>query len=149
MAMSNEASRRASGAAMEASRRASGAAMEASRRAGGAAMEERRRGKQLVDDINSLANPPANRKTLRTVDPVGGVPARRGSGVYQAPATSGTGGGIASPLIEVPNSREFHPTILRPSTDGAVFFEVRVAKKVTMTDANGAQVVMEFSNVNS
>ncbi|WAD26685.1 hypothetical protein OS670_20165 [Pseudomonadaceae bacterium T75] len=138
MAMSNEASRRASGAAME-----------ASRRAGGAAMEERRRGKQLVDDINSLANPPANRKTLRTVDPVGGVPARRGSGVYQAPATSGTGGGIASPLIEVPNSREFHPTILRPSTDGAVFFEVRVAKKVTMTDANGAQVVMEFSNVNS
>lgn len=138
MAMSNEARRRASGAAMEASRRASGAAME-----------ERRRGKQLVDDINSLANPPANRKTLRTVDPVGGVPARRGSGVYQAPATSGTGGGIASPLIEVPNSREFHPTILRPSTDGAVFFEVRVAKKVTMTDANGAQVVMEFSNVNS
>ncbi len=138
MAMSNEARRRASGAAME-----------ASRRAGGAAMEERRRGKQLVDDINSLANPPANRKTLRTVDPVGGVPARRGSGVYQAPATSGTGGGIASPLIEVPNSREFHPTILRPSTDGAVFFEVRVAKKVTMTDANGAQVVMEFSNVNS
>ena len=149
MAMSNEASRRASGAAMEASRRAGGAAMEASRRAGGAAMEERRRGKQLVDDINSLANPPANRKTLRTVDPVGGVPARRGSGVYQAPATSGTGGGIASPLIEVPNSREFHPTVLRPSTDGAVFFEVRVAKKVTMTDANGAQVVMEFSNVNS
>ena len=149
MAMSNEASRRASGAAMEASRRAGGAAMEASRRAGGAAMEERRRGKQLVDDINSLANPPANRKTLRTVDPVGGVPARRGSGVYQAPATSGTGGGIASPLIEVPNSREYHPTVLRPSTDGAVFFEVRVAKKVTMTDANGAQVVMEFSNVNS
>jgi len=149
MAMSNEASRRASGAAMEASRRASGAAMEASRRAGGAAMEERRRGKQVVDDINSLANPPANRKTLRTVDPVGGVPARRGSGVYQAPASSNTGGGIASPLIEVPNSREYHPTVLRPSTDGAVFFEVRVAKKVTMTDANGAQVVMEFSNVNS
>lgn len=149
MATSNEASRRASGAAMEASRRASGAAMESSRRAGGAAMEERRRGKQLVDDINSLAKPPANRKTLRTVDPVGGVPARRGSGVYQPPASSGSGGGIASPLVEVPNSREYHPTVLRPSTDGAVFFEVRVAKKVTMTDANGAQVVTEFSNVNS
>lgn len=148
MAMSNDASRRASGAAMEKSRRQSGQAMEDSRRAGGAAMEERRRGKQVVDDINSLANPPAARKTLRTIDPVGSLPARRGTGVYQAPAGGGTGG-IASPLIEAPNSREYHPTVLRPSTDGAVFFEVRVAKKVTMTDANGAQVVMEFSNVNS
>lgn len=143
MAMSNEARRRASGAAME-----------ASRRAGGAAMEERRRGKQLVDDINSLANPPANRKTLRTVDPVGGVPARRGSGVYQAPATGGTGGGIASPLVEktktvegeqVPD-RSYYESVLLPTTDGLVWARWRSVKTIRMTDANGESVVMEYGN---
>lgn len=145
MAMSNEASRRASGAAMEASRRASGGAMEASRRAGGAAMEERRRGKQLVDDINSLANPPANRKTLRTVDPVGGVSARRGSGVYQAPAAAG--GGIASPLVETDaDMRTYHEEVLLPSTDGLTWIRWRSVKRIHMVDANNAEVVLEFRN---
>ncbi|WP_312139908.1 hypothetical protein [Stutzerimonas nitrititolerans] len=146
MAMSNEASRRASGAAMEASRRAGGAAMEASRRAGGAAMEERRRGKQLVDDINSLANPPANRKTLRTVDPFGGVPARRGSGVYQAPAAAG--GGIASPLTEVADSRVYYTEEQSQyiySQDYLLSMEVLPLKSLFMTDATGAAVQMNFA----
>lgn len=125
---------------------------EASRRAGGAAMEERRRGKQVVDDINSLANPPANRKTLRTVDPVGGVSARRGSGVYQAPAAAG--GGIASPLIEktraeggqqVPD-RDYYDPVLLPTTDGLAWLKWRSVKTVRMTDANGEDVVMEYGN---
>lgn len=148
--MTNEERRRASGAAMEASRRASGAAMEASRRAGGAAMIERRTGKSVAEDIQSLAAPQRQARPLPRVDPVGALPAQRGTGTSTGPASGGaTGGGIASPLIETAGTREYHPSILRASTDGAVFFEVRAAKKVTMTDANGEPVVLEFQNVNS
>ena len=151
--MTNEERRRASGAAMEASRRAAGNAMEASRRAGGAAMEASRRGQQVVEDINSLAPPPARRKTLPTVDPVGALPARRGRGVYQAPAQT-AGGGIASPLIEktrteggkqVPD-RDYYNEVLLPTTDGLVWARWRSVKTVRMTDANGAEVVMEYGN---
>lgn len=151
----NEAARRASGAAMEANRRNSGAAMETSRRAGGAAMEERRRGKQVVDDIHSLAPPPTQRKALRTIDPVGALPPRRGSGEYQAPpASGGTGGGIASPLIEksktvagkaVPD-RDYYDQVLLPTTDGLVWVRWRSVKTVRMTDANGEEVIMEYGN---
>ena len=144
--MTNEEQRRASGAAIEASRRGSGAAMEASRRASGAAMEASRTGKSVADDIQSLVQPPRQAKPLPRIDPVGALPASQGRGVYKAPSG---GGGIASPLIETAGTREYHPSILRASTDGAVFFEVRAAKKVTMTDANGEPVVLEFQNVNS
>src|SRR5690606_22299379 len=113
--MTNEERRRASGAAMERSRRAIGSAMESSRRAGGAAMTERRTGKSVVDDVNAIVNPPRQSRPLPRVDPVGAVLPQRGRGTYQAPSGGGTGGGIASPLIEVPNSRENHPTVLRPS----------------------------------
>ncbi|MBU0789899.1 MAG: hypothetical protein KKC55_05330 [Gammaproteobacteria bacterium] len=148
--MTNEERRRASGAAMEASRRAGGAAMEASRRAGGAAMIERRTGKSVAEDIRSLTAPQRQAKSLPRVDPVGALPAQVGTGTSSGPASGGaTGGGIASPLIETAGTREYHPSILRASTDGAVFFEVRAAKKVTMTDANGEPVVLEFQNVNS
>ena len=150
--MTNEQRRRASGAAMEASRRNSGAAMEASRRAGGAAMEANRRGQQVVEDIHSLAPPPAQRKTLRTIDPVGALPPRRGSGVYQAPAAGGgTGGGIASPLIEqtraeggkqVPD-REYYPAGMR-SSDG--LFVLPAIKAMTLTDANGELVQVQLAN---
>lgn len=150
-----EASRRNSGEAMEKSRRQSGQAMEASRRAGGAAMEARRRGQQVVEDINSLATPPVQRKTLRTIGPVGALPPRRGSGVYQAPAAGGgTGGGIASPLIEktktvegeqVPD-RSYYESVLLPTTDGLVWARWRSVKTIRMTDANGETVVMEYGN---
>lgn len=148
----NEAARRASGAAMEANRRNSGAAMEASRRAGGAAMEARRRGQQVVEDIHSLAPPPVQRKTLRAIDPVGALPPRRGSGVYQAPAAGGgTGGGIASPLIEqtkvvggkyVPD-RGYYPAGMR-SSDG--LFVLPAIQLLRLTDANGEPVQIQLAN---
>lgn len=150
MTLTNEQRRRASGDAMERSRRESGAAMEASRRAGGEAMIKRRTGKSVADDIQSLTAPQRQAKPLPRIDPVGALPAQKGRGTSSGPAKGGAaGGGIASPLIETAGTREYHPSILRASTDGAVFFEVRAAKKVTMTDANGEPVVLEFQNVNS
>ncbi|WP_073267447.1 hypothetical protein [Phytopseudomonas punonensis] len=120
--------------------------MQDSRRAGGQAMIDRRAGKSDVDDINALVNPPRQQRALKTVEPRGGLPAQRGSGAYVAPPAN-TGGGIASPLTETANTRTFHESVIRTSMDGAVFFEVRAAKTVTMTDANGAEVIMEYANV--
>lgn len=144
--MTNEERRRASGAAMEASRRNSGAAMESSRRAGGAAMTERRTGKSVVEDINALAAPPRQRKALRAVDPVGALPASRGSGTYQAPAASG--GGIASPLTEVPQTRTYYTEEQSQSiysNDYLLSMEVLPLKSLFLTDASGAEVQMNFA----
>lgn len=132
------------------SRRASGAAIEASRRGGGDAMIERRTGKSVAEDINALAAPPRQSKALRSVGPIGALPARRGSGVYSASATS-TGGGIASPLLEGSSgvgaslAREYHAGITLTSSDGLISLDVEPLKTLTMRDANGEPVVMEFA----
>lgn len=148
MALGDE--RRAIGQAMEQSRRAIGRNNETSRRAIGQANETSRRntGKAVAEDINRLTTPPAQRRTLRPIAPVGALPPSRGRGVYKPPASS-VGGGIASPLTEAANSREYYPAVNRPSTDGLVFFSVRAVHRVHMTDANDAEVVLEFRNVTS
>lgn len=132
----------------EGMRRSRQGTSEASRRATGQAMIERRTGRAQVDDINALVNQPRQRRSLPAVEPRGSVAPQRGRGNYVAPPAS-TGGGIASPLVEQPGTREYYTAVLRPSTDGAVFFSVRATKTIVMTDANGAEVVMEFQNVTS
>ena len=141
-------SRRASGQAMEQGRRNIGRANEASRRAAGQAMIEERTGKAVVDDLNRLTKQQTNRRPLPAISPVGALPASRGRGVYKAPPVS-TGGGIASPLTEAADSREYYAAVEKPSTDGLVFFSVRAVQRVHMTDANNAEVVLEFQNVTS
>lgn len=141
-------SRRASGQAMEQSRRALGRANEAARRALGDAMENSRRGTTVVQDINRLTRPQPPRRPLPSIEPVGALPAARGRGDYKAPPPSAAGG-IASPLKETANSREYYAAVNRPSTDGMVFFSVRAVRRVQMTDANDAEVVLEFENVTS
>lgn len=131
----------------EEKRRAIGTNNEAARRKIGSDMIERRTGRAQVDDINALLNPPRERRTLKQLEPRGGVTGQVGTGNYTAPPA--TGGGIASPLVEQPGTREYYTAVLRPSTDGAVFFSVRATKTIVMTDANGAEVVMEFQNVTS
>lgn len=138
--------RRGIGTTNEANRRNIGKNNEAQRRQIGRDMIERRTGVKQVDDINALVKQPRQQRTMRRQEPRGGLSGAVGTGTYTPPAT-GTGGGIASPLTETPDTRTFHESIIRPSVDGAVFFQVRAAKTVTMTDANGAAVIMEFANV--
>lgn len=116
---------------------------EAERDAAGKAMTERRTGKAVVDDINRLATPQGQRRTLRQVQPVGALPASRGRGVYTPPEAS-TGGGIASPLTENDNSRTYHDTRFIYSNDYLLAMEVRPLKALTMTDADGETVVLNF-----
>lgn len=103
------------------------------------------------EDLQALTAPSRRRRDeLRTIEPRGALAARRGIGEPVVPSQAvGSSGGIASPLVEQPDTREYYPAVLRPSSDGAVFFEVRAAKKVTLTDANGETVVLEFANVTS
>lgn len=146
--MTNEERRRASGAAMEASRRASGAAMEASRRAGGTAMTERRTGKSVAEDIQSLVQPPRQAKPLPRIDPVGSLPPQRGLGTSAPASGGGTGGGIASPLSEVPQSRVYYTEAQSQSiysNDYLLSMEVLPLKSLFMTDASGAAVQMNFA----
>lgn len=131
--MTNEERRRASGAAMEASRRGSGAAMEASRT-----------GKSVADDIQSLVQPPRQAKPLPRIDPVGALPASQGRGVYKAPSG---GGGIASPLTEQPDTREYFDPVTMPSSDGLLWAQWRPVKRLVMKDANDNDVTMEFLDV--
>lgn len=142
--------RRASGRAMEQSRRDIGSQIEAERRAIGRQIEAERRGESVVEDINSIVRPPRQPSRLKHLDPVGSIPPQRSSAPYKAPAATGTGG-IASPLIEgaagggATLAREYYAGITLTSSDGLISLDVEPLKKLTMRDANGEPVVMEFA----
>ncbi|RYJ63640.1 hypothetical protein EJA06_004680 [Pseudomonas songnenensis] len=135
---------------MEQGRRAAGRALEDARRAGGQQMEATRRGEAVAEDINSLVRPQRQARTLPRVTPVGALPAQRSSADYKAPANTGTAG-IASPLIEgaagegATLAREYYAGITLTSSDGLISLDVEPLKKLTMRDANGEPVVMEFA----
>lgn len=142
--MTNEERRRASGAAMEASRRASGAAMEASRRAGGAAMIERRTGRAQVDDINALVKQPRASRTLKQLEPRGGVPAQVGRGNYTAPPAAG--GGLAWPLTEDDAAtRVFWSSQVISSADGLVAIQIKPLRTMMLRDANDSSGALSLA----
>ena len=146
----NEQQRRNQGKANETARRSTGAGNESARQSIASANQSRRTGANTVDDINSLIRQPTRTRTLPTIEARGGVPATKGVGTYTPPTRpAGGGGGIASPLTEVDlqtTPREYHPEVLLPTTDGLVWARWRSPKLITMTDANGATVVMEYKN---
>lgn len=118
---------------------------EEKRRKIGSDMIERRTGRAQVDDINALLNPPRERRTLKQLEPRGGVTGQVGTGNYTAPPA--TGGGIASPLVEPDaGNREYYPTVLLPTTDGLAWVRLRSVRRYVMEDANGDEVIQEFAN---
>lgn len=135
--------RRAIGEGMERSRRDIGRNNEASRRAIGKSITEERTGRAVADDINRLTKPPAQRRTLRPVEPVGSLPPSRGRGVYKAPAATGTGG-IASPVTEVSAATRTYWPGGWPSNDGLLVLPA--IRHVQMQDANGAEVVFDYAD---
>lgn len=137
-----EEQRRATAAGMAASRAPTG---QAQRRAGGQAMIERRTGKAVAEDINRLTGTQTRRRMLRPIEPVGALPPSRGRGVYQVPPATGTGG-VASPLVEIPDSRQYHNESKGfYSNDYLIFTRVQPLKSMEFTDANGAAVMMQFA----
>ncbi|MCJ1887427.1 hypothetical protein LNN38_21380 [Pseudomonas sp. LA21] len=90
-------------------------------------------------DLNSLQVAERKQRALRSIEPRGARAAIRGRSSYSAPSASG--GGIASPLIEV--STEYWPDGW-PSTDG--LFVLPAPKRKVFTDANGDEAVFMFSD---
>lgn len=137
--------RSANGAGISNSRAATG---EAERRATGKRIEAERRGESVVQDLNRLITPTPQRRTLRTVQPVGALPVTRGRGEYVPPPTS-AGGGIASPLTEVEvdgvGDRTYWPAMLQKTTDGMLEFEVRPIKTWKFLDADGNTVLLNIA----
>ncbi|WP_324730968.1 hypothetical protein [Pseudomonas paeninsulae] len=122
---------------------------EAERKATGQRIIEERTGKSVVDDLNKLTQPVRQRRPLKTIQSVGAIPATTSRSSYKEPAA--TTGGIASPLTEktkvaagktVPDN-ELWPAGY-PSSDG--LFVLPAFKTQRFTDANGAEVVLEFAN---
>ena len=135
--MTNEEARRASGRKMEEDRRASGRAMEESRRASGRAFRE---------DLNALAQPDRSRGSLPKIPRRGGMSAARGIDNWVAPKSSGGGGGIESPLTEGPYAgREYYESSYFLSTDLLMAIELKPLKRISMTDAAGNGVVLDFA----
>lgn len=125
--------RAAIAAGMRASRQGTS---EASRRATGEAMVSRRTGRDEVEDLNAVITQPRQRRTLRSVEPRGSVPAQVGRGNYTAPPA--TGGGLAWPLTEDdPGLREFYTSSrIVSSADGLVAIRLRNMKSITLRDDN-------------
>jgi hypothetical protein len=121
------------------------------RRATGRRIEAERRGESVVQDLNRLITPQTQRRTLRTVPPVGAVPVTRGRGNYTPPPATG-GRGISWPLTEgsagesAEYTRTYHdtPTVLI-TTDGLVALELPQIATITMRDANGSVGDMRFA----
>ncbi len=129
-------------------RRGIGARNEAIRRAGGQRVEAERRGDQgLTAALNRLIEPERQARSLRKIDPRGALDAKRGRADYNHAGKQLGGGGIASPLIEEDaGQREYYELQTIPTSDGLAWLRYRSVKKIVMTDALGAEVVMEYAN---
>lgn len=114
------------------SRRSSGAAMESARRASGAA---------IAADLRALSKTNTEERKLRTLSARGAQPAKRGRADWKAPAATGTGGGIASPLTETSYaSREYWGPQSITSVDGLLTFRVLPIKQLTQADADDVEI---------
>ncbi|MCE4070111.1 MULTISPECIES: hypothetical protein [Pseudomonas] len=138
--------RRASGAAMESSRRATGQSNTNTRRAIGSSIEAQRRGRGLVDDLNSVVTQTEQGRVLSSLDARGARAVARGIAQYQPRASGGSGGGIASPLLETDyTKRTYHPEIEVKSTDGLLSWKMKPIKEVYLRDAGNAEVKMIYA----
>lgn len=142
-------SRRASGKAIQDSRRASGEKAQDDRRAINDRLEMSRRGTaQIVDDINRLTVPQKEPRRLRKLEKRGALPPKDFTATNPAIPIKGgaSGGGIASPLTETPNSRTYYDeTSSLYSSDYMLAVEIEPLKSVTMTDADSQTVVFNWA----
>lgn len=100
----------------------------------------------LVADLKALTGTGSTPKKLKTLEPKGASPARRGRADYEEKSSVATGG-IASPLQELDYStREYHTTEMTiKSTDGLLSWKVKPIRRLVMQDANNAEVVMIYA----
>lgn len=128
------------------SRRTGSGTQEERRRSLAESMVQRRTGAAAVEDINSVVRVPPPKRSLRQIDVQGDQAPTRGRKDWDPEAAGPIhGAGIASPLTEVPSSREYSDDYAYVETiDGSGYFRVRLVTKLTMTDADGAEVIINL-----
>lgn len=96
-------------------------------------------------DLRDVAGGSGRRKSgLDTVEPRGALPARRGVGEPRQAEAVG-GGGAVGPFTEKENSREYFANKTQFYTSEFLFVvEIQPLRRMTMMDANGAEVPFEY-----
>lgn len=96
-------------------------------------------------DLNSLETARRQTQVLNTLERKGQRVATRGRGVWKEPAKTGTGGGIAGPLVEPDaKQRAWWPNGYA-STDGLLVLPA--IKTLKLQDANGEPVEVQLADM--
>ncbi|AQZ96550.1 hypothetical protein ACFSB1_10685 [Halopseudomonas phragmitis] len=105
-----------------------------------------RQGQRLLSDLAGLIPPAREPRQLRQEEPRGAIPGRRGQAEVNLQPGTGEGGGagIASPLTEVSRTYSAEPVFL-PTIDGSGYFRVRKIDSMTVLDAEGREIVINFA----
>lgn len=98
-------------------------------------------------DLNSLETARRQTQVLNTLERKGQRVATRGRGVWKEPAKTGTGGGIAGPLVEPDaKQRAWWPNGYA-STDGLLVLPA--IKTLKLQDANGEPVEIQLADISA
>jgi len=99
---------------------------------------------RFVQDVNRIIRVQRASQSLLEEVLIEPIAATRGIGeVTEKPRNQS--GGIASPLKEIPGTREYHEPELITSSDGLFVIEQKIMKKAIFEDQNGEQIIIEFS----
>lgn len=98
-------------------------------------------------DLNSLETARRQTQVLNTLERKGQRVATRGRGVWKEPAKTGTGGGIAGPLVEPDaQQRAWWPNGYA-TTDGLLVLPA--IKTLKLQDANGEPVEIQLADMSA
>jgi len=105
----------------------------------------------LTDDLRRIVFKPTRGKgTLSSTKTRESIPKSKGSaaeaGEDKAASTSSSEGGIASPLIEQEDMREYHTEQAITSSDGIFVIVYAPIKKAYFKDSNRLEVVVEYTD---
>jgi hypothetical protein len=97
---------------------------------------------RFVDNINQLIQ--VKKLKSQSLSTVNSVPIASNRGIGEAVKKQVGSTGIASPLKEVPGTREYYDVELIKSSDGLFVIESKALKKSVFEDANKLQIIIEF-----
>lgn len=97
---------------------------------------------RLKGDLTRIAETPDTAKPLSTATPAKPIRAATALG-----GVSGSGDGIASPLVETDYTlREWYEPVVVTSSDGLFTFEIKRIKSLRMDDASGRTVDFRYQD---
>ena len=101
--------------------------------------------KDLTDALRALMEGDANTNVIPSAKARGAYPAVTSSAPLPGAAKSGSGAGIASPLVETSYAaRQWWSDTQMTTTDGLVTFVVKPVKEITFLDQAATEIKLQF-----